>query len=70
MKKIGHCKWSCYYSANLIKIGCKIKTLKEWDDWFSSDATFDTKRDTEQFRKIYKSFLMAKAAIEIEAKTT
>jgi hypothetical protein len=65
-KKIGFCKWNVYYNSksNLIKIGCKIKLIDAWETFFNSDEFFETKRNTKQFQNIYKSFLLAKFAIE------
>ena len=54
---IGLCKWDLLFSCNnLVKIGCKIKSIEEWEKWFAGTEEFDTKRDTEDFRKIQLCF--------------
>jgi hypothetical protein len=46
----------------LIKIGCKTKTLTEWDNWFNnSTKTFDHKRDSDTFKRIRANFKAMKA---------
>lgn len=64
-KLIGFCKWDVYYNSTkkTVKIGCIEKTIEEWDEWFLTDKIYETKRDTEQFKLIYKSYLLAKTAI-------
>jgi len=74
-----YCKWVVSYKIisnsekvtineldiNLIQIeiGCKSKTIKEWDLWFASQDEYSTNRDTFEFRQIqgmynaYKSYL-------------
>ena len=47
---------SVKYSEIFIKIGCKEKTIKEWDKWFRSDEEFETKRDTFRFKQIYAHY--------------
>lgn len=46
--------------TNQIKIGCKIKTIKEWDKWFAGKETYETERNTEEFKLIYENYLKAK----------
>jgi hypothetical protein len=64
-----YCKWLVSYKitsndkkvtineidTNLIKIeiGCKSKTIKEWDLWFKSQEEYSTKRDTFEFKQIH-----------------
>ena len=36
-----------------IAIGCKSKTIKEWDLWFKSQEEYSTKRDTFEFKQIH-----------------
>ena len=74
-----YCKWIVSYKVfsnsekvtinnidiNLIQIeiGCKSKTIKEWDLWFDSQETYSTQRDTFEFKQIkgmyraYRAFL-------------
>lgn len=40
-------------------------TVNDWVKWFSGNEEFETKRGTPQFEMIYKSFLLAKQAIEL-----
>lgn len=45
----------------VIMIGCKHKTIKEWDYFFSNECSeeYETKRDTKEFKRIkahYKAF--------------
>jgi len=65
-KKIGQCKWPVHYSKTSIRIGCVEKTPQEWDEWFDSDEEIETKRGTEEFRKIQKAYKLAKYAMQLE----
>jgi len=69
-KRIGQCKWRCYYNAvsGYIWIGYMEKTIKDWDLFFESDEVLKTPRDTYEFFKIHQSYLVAKAAMEAEIK--
>ena len=48
---------------NKIKIGCKEKTITEWNEFFSSDEVYTTERNTQEFKQIqavyeaYKAYL-------------
>ena len=55
------CKWTPSIIGNKIKIGCKEKTIEEWDYFFSSNETFETSRDSEQFKQIEAVYLAYKA---------
>ena len=56
------CKWSVGITENnLIHIGCKKMTIKEWDLFFNSDIEFETKRNTEQFKQIQATYEAYKA---------
>lgn len=55
------CRWSVYATHIGVKIGCKEKTIKEWDDWFASNNVFETRRDSEQFKYIRACYESAKA---------
>ena len=46
------CKWSYGIKGNLIVIGCKQKTLEEWDLWFDSEEEYSTSRNTDDFKQI------------------
>ena len=52
------CKWSYGIKGDLIVIGCKQKTIEEWDIWFNSNEEYSTRRNTDDFKQIeavYKS---------------
>ena len=52
------CKWSYGIKGDLIIIGCKQKTIEEWDIWFNSNEEYSTRRNTDDFKQIeavYKS---------------
>jgi hypothetical protein len=55
-------KWSFSIKNNqIIKIGCKEKTVDDWDLWFASTEEFDTKRGTPEFKQIEAMYLAHKA---------
>lgn len=39
-----------------VQIGCKEKTMTEWDAWFAGTEEFSTKRGTEDFRMIHAAY--------------
>jgi len=51
------CKWSVSIVDGKIKIGCKVKTIEDWDAWFAGTDTFDTSRDTEAFKRIQANYI-------------
>jgi len=57
------CKWSHSVIGDKIQIGCKNKTIEDWDAFFSSDEVYSTLRGTDEFKQIqavyesYKSYL-------------
>ena len=55
------CKWTPCIIGDKIKIGCKEKTVEEWDSFFASNETFETSRDSEQFKQIEAVYLAYKA---------
>jgi len=55
------CKWSNAIIGDKIKIGCKEKTIEEWDSFFASDKTYQTDRKTRDFKQIQAVFLAYKA---------
>ena len=63
---VGHCRWIVYYTKNKIKIGCKEKTANEWIEFFDKKETFETDVNSLAYNQIYKTFLMAKAAQEVD----
>jgi len=72
------CKWNVTYSQKSedlnienydlgklqVKIGCKSKTISEWDEWFKSDKEYSTKRGTFEFKQIQAAYLGIKASLE------
>ena len=59
-REIGFCKWRVLVSKIKIRIGCEEKTTEGWINFFESDKEYETSRGSEQFKDIYKSFLLAK----------
>jgi len=55
------CKWNVSLLGEKIKIGCKEKSIEEWDLFFSGTDEFETKRGTEQFKQIEAMYLGYKA---------
>ena len=57
------CKWTHSIKGDKIQIGCKKKTIEEWDVFFNSTEEYSTKRSTEEFKQIeavynaYKAYL-------------
>ncbi|WP_296683392.1 pentapeptide repeat-containing protein [Flavobacterium sp.] len=57
------CKWTHSIKGDLIQIGCKEKTIEEWDSFFKSEEVYSTERDTDDFKQIqavyesYKAYL-------------
>ena len=39
-----------------IEIGCKSKTIKEWDLWFNSQEEYETKRCEFEFKQIHAMY--------------
>ena len=44
--------WSYGIKGDLIIIGCKQKTIEEWDIWFNSNEEYSTSRGTDEFKQI------------------
>ena len=55
------CKWSHGIKGNKIKIGCKLKTIKEWDLFFNSTKEYNTPRNTKEFNQIQAVYNAIKA---------
>ena len=50
-------RWEIYdCEGDSVRIGCKTKTIPEWDEWFEGDEEFETKRGTEEFKQIYAHY--------------
>ena len=52
-----YCKWQVSIKGEKINIGCKSKTIEDWDKWFDSNKEYDTPRDTEEFKQIEGVYL-------------
>jgi hypothetical protein len=60
-----YCNWAITYTLDgQIRIGCKSKTIAEWDDWFAGTDTFETARGTEEFDRIRANFEAVKRYLE------
>jgi hypothetical protein len=46
------CKWAHSIQGDKIRIGCKVKTIEEWDLFFNSDEVFETERNNDDFKRI------------------
>ena len=55
------CKWSYGIKGDLIIIGCKQKTIEEWDIWFNSNDEYSTSRNTKDFKQIEAIYNALKA---------
>ena len=60
-----YCKWYVSIIGDKIKIGCKEKTIAEWDAWFSGSDKYETDRDTEEFKRIFAMYSAYKAYMEV-----
>jgi hypothetical protein len=60
-----YCKWAVSILDDKIKIGCKIKSIEDWDLWFSGTETFSTKRDSEDFLRIRANYEAVKVYYQI-----
>ena len=55
------CRWSHSIRGDKIKIGCKEKTIEEWEMFFNSNEEWETKRNTEEFKQIQATYEACKA---------
>ena len=62
------CKWALSYKNDLIRIGCKEKTIEDWDSFFESNRIYKTKRDTEDFKRIRANYEALKTYLNIMKK--
>ena len=58
-----YCKWSHSVIGDKIQIGCKTKTIEEWDSFFVSDEVYSTERNTDDFKQIQAVYESYKAYI-------
>ena len=59
------CKWSISIKGDVIQIGCKNKTIAEWDCFFASDEVFSTPRNSEDFKRIYANYIAVREYYKI-----
>jgi hypothetical protein len=57
-------KWNVSIQEDKIKIGCKVKSIEEWDLWFCSNLEYSTKRNSGDFKRIQANYLAVKAYYE------
>jgi hypothetical protein len=58
---VPRCAWRVTCEGDKIHIGCKTKTIPEWDAWFAGDEVFGTPRNTEAFKLIRANYEAVKA---------
>lgn len=46
------CKWWTGIVDDKIKIGCKVKSIEEWEEFLNSDEVIQTPRNTPEFKQI------------------
>lgn len=46
------CKWYTGIIDNKIQIGCKVKSIEEWEAFLNSDEVIQTPRNTPEFKQI------------------
>jgi len=59
-----YCQWPVTHTVApdlLVHIGCKSKSVVDWDAWFSGSDEYDTPRDSDDFRRIRASYLAVRA---------
>lgn len=63
----GACKHPVAYhiQTKLIRIGCEIRSINDWDQFFDGGEYIFTPRNTEEFEQIQKSYQLAKIALEM-----
>lgn len=55
------CKWSFGIKGDKIIIGCKEKTIEDWDSFFASNDVYSTERNTDDFKQIEAVYNALKA---------
>lgn len=59
-----YCRWAVSIYNDKIKIGCKTKTIADWDLWFAGTEVFTHDRNSDNFKRIHANYLAAKAYYE------
>lgn len=54
------CKWKLLLNSSTLDIGCKTKTIEEWEVFFANNEFYATHPDTEEYQKIKEAFEYAK----------
>ncbi len=62
------CIWNHSVIGSKIQIGCKEKTIEEWDLFFASDEIYSTERNTEDFKQIQATYEAYKAYLTFLSK--
>lgn len=57
-------KWTFSMKGDKLYIGCKYKTIDEWEEWFAGDEEYDTRRESPDFKRLHAMFLAHKAYYE------
>ena len=57
-----YCKWEITVYKETIKIGCKEKKTKKWEEFFKDKKSYETSPETTDYKKIESAFAMAKQA--------
>jgi len=57
-----YCKWNIIVFKDLIKIGCKEKSVKEWDIFFKENKSYETDNTSNEYSKIKVAYEIAKIA--------
>jgi hypothetical protein len=58
------CKWAFSVIDGKIQIGCKTKSIEEWETFFNSEEVYSTPRNTPEFKQIKAVYLAHKAYLE------
>jgi len=59
-------KWAVSWnSGGEVSIGCKTKTIEDWDVWFAGTEEYQTRRNTAEFARIEAAYQHAKRMYEI-----
>jgi hypothetical protein len=61
-----YCKWGVTHSHDYatIKIGCEVKTIEQWDAWFSGNHEIETTRNTKEFFHIHAMYNAMRSYVE------
>jgi len=59
-----YCQWPVTHTVApdlLVHIGCKSKSVVDWDAWFAGSDEYDTPRDSDDFKRIRANYLAMRA---------